>query len=195
MTGCCDEWGPCRVRVGGRVVVGICCANRREGTPEVVVVIRVPRRDERVGDGDEHLREEACGVRNGQLIRSSDPADVAWELRAGILRVELACSGFLGRPSSASLISSEHLLSRSPWADATGRARYRPRHPYWSADDRRCSGTGSGRDRDFSRESRICGGLKNRRLREGKSSITQVPISRTLSVCGEVAERLKAAVC
>ena len=38
-------------------------------------------------------------------------------------------------------------------------------------------------------------GLKNRRLRERKSTITQVLISRTLTVCGEVAERLKAAVC
>jgi hypothetical protein len=39
------------------------------------------------------------------------------------------------------------------------------------------------------------GGLKNRRLHERKSQIRQVLISRTLSVCGEVAERLKAAVC
>jgi hypothetical protein len=38
-------------------------------------------------------------------------------------------------------------------------------------------------------------GLKTRRLRARKSSIPQVLISRTLSVCGEVAERLKAAVC
>jgi hypothetical protein len=47
----------------------------------------------------------------------------------------------------------------------------------------------------FSPEFGKHGGLKNRRLRERKSSITQVLISRTLSVCGEVAERLKAAVC
>jgi hypothetical protein len=40
-----------------------------------------------------------------------------------------------------------------------------------------------------------CGGLKNRRLAERKTRIDQVLISRTLSVCGEVAERLKAAVC
>ena len=39
------------------------------------------------------------------------------------------------------------------------------------------------------------GGLKNRRLADCKISIGQVLISRTLSVCGEVAERLKAAVC
>jgi hypothetical protein len=39
------------------------------------------------------------------------------------------------------------------------------------------------------------GGLKNRRLAARKSAITQVPLSRILSVCGEVAERLKAAVC
>jgi hypothetical protein len=39
------------------------------------------------------------------------------------------------------------------------------------------------------------GGLKNRRLAECKISIGQVLISRTLTVCGEVAERLKAAVC
>ena len=36
---------------------------------------------------------------------------------------------------------------------------------------------------------------KNRRLGAQKGSITQVLISRTLDVCGEVAERLKAAVC
>jgi hypothetical protein len=39
------------------------------------------------------------------------------------------------------------------------------------------------------------GGLKNRCGSERKSWIRQVLISRTLSVCGEVAERLKAAVC
>ena len=38
-------------------------------------------------------------------------------------------------------------------------------------------------------------GLKNRCRFERKSWILQVLISRTLSVCGEVAERLKAAVC
>jgi len=37
--------------------------------------------------------------------------------------------------------------------------------------------------------------LKNRRLPARKMSIGQVLISRTLSVRGEVAERLKAAVC
>ncbi len=39
------------------------------------------------------------------------------------------------------------------------------------------------------------GGLKNRRLGECKMSISEVLISVTLSVRGEVAERLKAAVC
>ena len=39
------------------------------------------------------------------------------------------------------------------------------------------------------------GGLKNRCRFEGKTRIRQVLISRTLSVYGEVAERLKAAVC
>jgi hypothetical protein len=38
-------------------------------------------------------------------------------------------------------------------------------------------------------------GSKNRCGFERKSWIRQVLISRTLSVCGEVAERLKAAVC
>jgi hypothetical protein len=38
-------------------------------------------------------------------------------------------------------------------------------------------------------------GLKTRRRSDRKSWIRQVLISRTLSVCGEVAERLKAAVC
>ena len=40
-----------------------------------------------------------------------------------------------------------------------------------------------------------CGGLKNRRLRQCKILICEVLISVTLSVRGEVAERLKAAVC
>ena len=39
------------------------------------------------------------------------------------------------------------------------------------------------------------GGLRNRCRFEGQTWIRQVLISRTLSVCGEVAERLKAAVC
>jgi hypothetical protein len=39
------------------------------------------------------------------------------------------------------------------------------------------------------------GGLKNRRLGAGKMSISQILISRALNGCGEVAERLKAAVC
>jgi len=38
-------------------------------------------------------------------------------------------------------------------------------------------------------------GLKNRRLGQCKILIGEVLISVTLSVCGEVAERLKAAVC
>jgi len=38
-------------------------------------------------------------------------------------------------------------------------------------------------------------GLKNRRLDKCKMLIGQVLISRTLTDCGEVAERLKAAVC
>ena len=38
-------------------------------------------------------------------------------------------------------------------------------------------------------------GLKNRCRFERKSWILQVLVSRTLTVCGEVAERLKAAVC
>jgi hypothetical protein len=48
---------------------------------------------------------------------------------------------------------------------------------------------------DFSVEFDEGGGLKNRRLARRKIAIRQVLISRTLSVCGEVAERLKAAVC
>jgi hypothetical protein len=38
-------------------------------------------------------------------------------------------------------------------------------------------------------------GLKTRRLGDCKMSLSQVLISRTLSVCGEVAEWPKAAVC
>ena len=48
---------------------------------------------------------------------------------------------------------------------------------------------------EFSEEFVTCGGLKNRCRFARKCWIRQVLISRTLSVCGEVAERLKAAVC
>ena len=48
---------------------------------------------------------------------------------------------------------------------------------------------------DFTVEFDEGGGLKNRSGFERKTAIRQVLISRTLSVCGEVAERLKAAVC
>jgi hypothetical protein len=51
------------------------------------------------------------------------------------------------------------------------------------------------RSGDFLGELDASNGLKDRRLHERKSWIRQVLISRTLSVCGEVAERLKAAVC
>ena len=47
----------------------------------------------------------------------------------------------------------------------------------------------------FSAESVEGGGLKNRRLGECKMSISEVLISATLSVRGEVAEWPKAAVC
>ena len=47
----------------------------------------------------------------------------------------------------------------------------------------------------FPRKSVEGGGLKNRCRFERKSWIRQVLISRTLTVCGEVAERLKAALC
>jgi hypothetical protein len=39
------------------------------------------------------------------------------------------------------------------------------------------------------------GGLKNRRLHAKENAFAQVPVSRTLTRIGEVAERLKAAVC
>jgi hypothetical protein len=48
---------------------------------------------------------------------------------------------------------------------------------------------------DFPAEFEKGDGLKNRRLAECKMLIGQVLISRTLTDCGEVAERLKAAVC
>jgi hypothetical protein len=47
----------------------------------------------------------------------------------------------------------------------------------------------------FSAESIQGDGLKNRRLQQCKISISEVLISARLSVRGEVAERLKAAVC
>jgi hypothetical protein len=48
---------------------------------------------------------------------------------------------------------------------------------------------------DFPVEFHEGGGLKNRRLGQSKMWIRQVLISRTLTDCREVAERLKAAVC
>jgi hypothetical protein len=48
---------------------------------------------------------------------------------------------------------------------------------------------------DFPGELDGSGGLKNRYRLERKSWIPKMLTSRTLSVCGEVAERLKAAVC
>jgi len=51
------------------------------------------------------------------------------------------------------------------------------------------------RNRQFSPEFETCDRSKNRRLRQCKISICEVLISVTLTVCGEVAERLKAAVC
>jgi hypothetical protein len=51
------------------------------------------------------------------------------------------------------------------------------------------------RSGDFRAEFDEGEGLKNRYTCERKSWIRQVLSSRTLSVCGEVAERLKAAVC
>jgi hypothetical protein len=47
----------------------------------------------------------------------------------------------------------------------------------------------------FSGDFETCDGSKNRRLAQCKITIREVLISRTLSACGEVAERLKAAVC
>jgi hypothetical protein len=47
----------------------------------------------------------------------------------------------------------------------------------------------------FSGDFETCNGSKNRRLRQCKISISEVLISVTLSWRGEVAERLKAAVC
>jgi hypothetical protein len=47
----------------------------------------------------------------------------------------------------------------------------------------------------FAAEFETCDGSKNRCLGQRKMWIRQVLISRTLTDCGEVAERLKAAVC
>jgi hypothetical protein len=51
------------------------------------------------------------------------------------------------------------------------------------------------RSSDFPGEFRDGDGLKNRRLRQCKISIRQVLIQLHLAIAGEVAERLKAAVC
>jgi hypothetical protein len=48
---------------------------------------------------------------------------------------------------------------------------------------------------DFPREFDEGGGLKNRCRERKKNAIGQVLARRILTVCGEVAERLKAAVC
>ncbi len=63
---------------------------------------------------------------------------------------------------------------------------------------RECAQTFSGarvKSAAFSGDFETCDGSKNRRLRQCKMSIGEVLISVTLSVRGEVAERLKAAVC
>ena len=55
--------------------------------------------------------------------------------------------------------------------------------------------TANAKSGDFPIEFEEGGGLKNRRLGQCKIWIRQVLISRTLTDCGEVAERPKAAVC
>ena len=76
-------------------------------------------------------------------------------------------------------------------------ARHQAR-PGFSMPSRECAhvrGSVIAKSGGFPGESSQGGGLKNRCGFERKSQIPQVSISRTLSVCGEVAERLKAAVC
>ena len=71
-------------------------------------------------------------------------------------------------------------------------------HPSFVDVSRECAQTSLAlivKNAQFSAESIEGGGLKNRCRFDGKSWIPQVLTSRTLSVCGEVAERLKAAVC
>ena len=60
---------------------------------------------------------------------------------------------------------------------------------------RECAHESMQANADFWPKSGEGGGLKNRHTRERRSWISQVRLSRTLSVYGEVAERLKAAVC
>jgi hypothetical protein len=64
-----------------------------------------------------------------------------------------------------------------------------------SLDCARISHVGHREFADSPREFDEGGGLKDRRLGARKMSSGQVLISRTLTVCGEVAERPKAAVC
>ena len=79
----------------------------------------------------------------------------------------------------------------------THNARHQPARDFRSvcAGVPRLRGAAIVRWADFSGEFGEGDGQKNRRLRQCKISIREVLISVRLTVCGEVAERLKAAVC
>jgi hypothetical protein len=102
-------------------------------------------------------------------------------------------------PSSESVSRLTNLLqSAAPLCEATTHNASQQRAPRFSMPFCECaqsSWTLHCEIGDFWLEFGEGGGLKNRRRFDGKSWIRQVLISRTLSVCGEVAERLKAAVC
>jgi hypothetical protein len=89
------------------------------------------------------------------------------------------------------------MFSRRAEVIATHNAshQYSPHSLSISASVPRVRGTVIAKWAGFSCEFDEGGGLKNRCRVERKSWIRQVLISRTLTVRGEVAERLKAAVC
>src|SRR6266576_2442642 len=53
---------PACVQIGGGVTVEICLADRGDGPPEIVVVLRIPAPNLRVGDRDVGLCEEASAI-------------------------------------------------------------------------------------------------------------------------------------
>ncbi len=92
--------------------------------------------------------------------------------------------------SRSALTARERELEQNPF-NQTGR----PGIPASFHECARTSSAARAKTALFTGEFETCGGSKNRRLRQCKISISQVLISRTLNPRGEVAERLKAAVC
>src|SRR4030095_3198256 len=69
--------------------------------PEIVIVLGIPTRDQRVGDRHPCLRKEPGTIRYGQPVRRSDAADVPVDLNAVICHIEPADRCLLVRTKRA----------------------------------------------------------------------------------------------